>query len=179
MSLCGSQSDQIHRVFFFFETCSPATSLSMKNVIFSTCSGHRNRIAALGFPTRYRACSTLQWKYTRILAVHSPSGRQICFWPNRKASCTKICVVLHVLSSELDTFFRLTPTCLVVNILWISKSSSSRFTRLGVADSQTKLRLHECHDFQVRINECSQAIRVEYQEFLRFLKPSASRPARA
>ena len=110
--------------FFFFETGSPANSLSMKNVIFSTCSGHPNRIAALSFPTRYRA-SRFSGN-TRILVVHSPSGRQICCWPNRKASCTKICIVLHVLSSELDSFFRLTPTCLVVSLVVYPLSWCSR-----------------------------------------------------
>ena len=41
-------------------------------------------------------------------------------------------------------------------------------SRLGITDPQTKLRLNISHDFQARILECSQAIRVEYQVFLQF-----------
>ena len=63
--------------FFFFETGSPANSLSTKNVFLSTCSCHRNRIAALGLPTRYRACSTLQWKYSNSRG--SPAFWATCF----------------------------------------------------------------------------------------------------
>ena len=117
-----SETNSVVFFFFFFETGWPANSLSTKNEILSTCSCHQNRIAALGFPTRYRASRF--GGNTRILAVHSPSGPkvlrfpqcQICFWPNRKASCTKIFIMLHVLSSELDSFFRLTPTCLGVRV---------------------------------------------------------------
>ena len=123
---------KFRRLFFFFETGSPANSLSTKNVFFSTCSGHRNRIAALGFPTRYRAERFSG--NTRILAVHPPSGPnvlrfpqgQICLWPNRKASCTTICIVLHLPSSEFDSCFGPTPTCLVVSL---GVYTLSRFSR--------------------------------------------------
>ena len=47
-------------------------------------------------------------------------------------------------------------------------STSTRVTRLGITNSQTELRLHVRHDFQARILECSQAIRVEDQMFLKF-----------
>ena len=61
---------------------------------------------------------------TRILAVRLPSGphvlwfprSRICLLPNRKASRTKICIVLHLPSSEFDSCFGPTPTCLVVSL---------------------------------------------------------------
>ena len=123
---------QIPLCFFFFETGSPANSLSTKNVFLSTCSCHRNRIAALGLPTRYGAPRFSG--NTRILAVHSPSGPnvlrfprgRICLLPNRKASRTKICIVLHLPSSEFDSCFGPTPTCLVVSLGVYSLSWCSR-----------------------------------------------------
>ena len=48
-------------------------------------------------------------------------------------------------------------------------STRTRVTRLGIASYQTELRLHVRHDFQARILECSQAIRVEDQMFLKLL----------
>ena len=95
----------------FLETWSPAKSLSTKTVILSTCSCPRNRKADLGFPTRYRASPE---KQSRILAVPSASGPNalqvlqspICLGPNKKVSCTQICIVLYLLSSELDSFSR-------------------------------------------------------------------------
>ena len=42
-------------VVLFLESGSPAKSLCTKIVDLSTCSWFPNRIAALGFPTRYRA----------------------------------------------------------------------------------------------------------------------------
>ena len=48
-------------------------------------------------------------------------------------------------------------------------STSARVTRLGLANSQTELRQRVRHDFQARILESSQAIRVEDQMFLELL----------
>ena len=71
---------------------------------------------------------------TRILAVRMPSGPhvlrfprgRICLLPNRKASRTKICIVLHLPSSEFDSCFGPTPTCLVVSLGVYSLSWCSR-----------------------------------------------------
>ena len=43
-----------------------------------------------------------------------------------KISCTHICIELHLLSSELDSFFRLTPTCLVISLVVYSLLLCSR-----------------------------------------------------
>ena len=57
-----------------------------------------------------------------------------------------------------------------MNIHGTRVSSRSCVTWLGITDPQTKLRLNTRHDFQARILERSQAIRVEYQVFLQFFK---------
>ena len=98
---------------YFFDLC----------VILSTCSSLRNRNAAMGFSTRYRAAPFSE--KSRIHEVASFSGTHasrflqglICLGPKMKVSCTQICVVLHLLSSESDSFFRLTSTCLVVSFV--------------------------------------------------------------
>ena len=56
-----------------------------------------------------------------------------------------------------------------INSHGILMSTSTRVTRLGITNSQTELRLLVRHDFQARILEYSQAIRVEDQMFLKFL----------
>ena len=50
----------------------------------------------------------------------------ICLGLNMKVSCTQIYVVLHLLSSELDSFFCQTPTCLVISRVVYSLSWCSR-----------------------------------------------------
>ena len=49
-------------------------------------------------------------------------------------------------------------------------SPRTRVTRLGVTNSQTKLRLHVRHDLEARILESSQTIRVEHQMLLKLLR---------
>ena len=50
----------------------------------------------------------------------------ICLGPNMTVSYTQICIVLHLLPSEANSFFRLTPTCLVVSLVVDSVSWCSR-----------------------------------------------------
>ena len=117
-------------VFFFFEFGSPAKSLSTKNVILSTCSCHRNRIAALGFPKRYRAARFSG--NTRILAVHSPLSQRFCGFRKVKSAFGQI-GKRHARRSVSccmffpQNFFRLTPTCLVVSLVVYPLSWCSRF----------------------------------------------------
>ena len=131
MSLCGSQSDQIPSFFFFRDWIASEIAVHEEcdfvNVFLSSES-----YCSSGLPDKIPCC-TLQWKYSNSRGplasepnvLRFPQG-QICLWPNRKASCTKICTVLHVLSSELDSFFRLTPTCLVVSLVVYPLSWCSR-----------------------------------------------------
>ena len=71
---------------------------------------------------------------SQILSVHSFSGPnasrflQGLFFlgPHKKASCTRICIVVLHLSSESDSVFRLTLTCLAVALVMCSLFWCSR-----------------------------------------------------
>ena len=116
--MCGAPICATIPVVLFLETGSPAKSLSRKTVILSTCSCLRNRIAAFGFPNKIPYC-TLQWNKVEF-SWFSSSGPNvllfppslICLGPKLESLNSKICIVLHLLSSELDSFFRPHPLAL-------------------------------------------------------------------
>ena len=79
---------------------------------------------SFGFPKWILRCM-FQWNKNEFSWFTHPLGQNasrflkslICHGPNMKVSCTQICFVLHLLSSESDPFFRQTPTCLVVSLM--------------------------------------------------------------
>ena len=113
------------------KTGSPAKSLSTKTVILSACSCLRNRRAALVFPTRYRAARFSGTKSnsrgTLILWVKcfAVSARSNLSWQSMKVSYKQICILLHLLYSESDSVFRLTPVCLAISLVVYSLFSCS------------------------------------------------------
>ena len=75
-----------------------------------------------GFANQTSRC-TFQWDKSRIHEARSFSGPNvsrflqdpICLGPKMKVSDKQTCILSHLLSSESDSVFSLTPVCLVVS----------------------------------------------------------------
>ena len=114
----------------FAKTGSPAKSQSTKTDVVNVFLSSQSYCSS-GLPDHIPGC-THQWnkvEFSRV--IHSPSGPKVCCFCNvlswtKLGKCTQICIVVHILSSELGSCFRLTPTCFVISLVVYSLSWSSR-----------------------------------------------------
>ena len=129
--------------FMFFLNIADSENLATEIEILSTCSCLWNRVAALGFQ-RYHAALFNGTKSD----VWSPSRPNVMLFPQSLICLGRrsvSCCILH--SSELDSFLRLTPFCLVVSFVKCSMSwCSQRASRLVDAEvcvSQVKFSVKQ------------------------------------
>ena len=115
------------------------TSVFPPNWIASDIAGHEDcdfvsvilsskSLCNFWFPNQESRCTFQLNKVECTLFTHfsGPNASRllqslICLGPNMKVTRTQICIVLHLLSSKSTSFYRLTPTCLVVySLSWCS-----------------------------------------------------------
>ena len=115
-------------VVLVLETGSPANSAGhedydLVSVFLSSKSQRR-----FGFPNQISRC-TPQWdkvEFTRLARSLSPFLQDpTCLGPSMKVSYKQICILFHLLYSESDSVFRLTPVCLAVSLVVYSLFSCS------------------------------------------------------
>ena len=137
ISLYGSQSAPPIASCFFSRLGLERNRCPQKTVILSTCSCLRKSCCSFGSSRPGTGLHASVEETLIILAVHSSSGRNV------KVSCTQVCIVLHLRSSELDSFFRPTTSCLAISIPWCTHCVASRFCDDEECVSQVRFNVQE------------------------------------